>query len=364
MLIRESSAGTHATALRVDRANGIIFGVHVCGRESVNGRRYESQAMADGRQLCEGAAVNIDHNYAETDRSFRDAFGVLRNLAENAAGKNVGDLHFLKSHPLAEMVCEAAERFPQTFGLSHTANGDVRLVDGVEVVERITAIESVDIVRRPATNKGLFESMSATKKQITIRESLAKFPNDSRAAAACRLREMDEYGAATVAEPASADDAVTSAQKSLVDAVLSDPNLSAGEKAAKIKTILTAMEKMSTQQAKPEAATGSDAAMNESVSRLTAELARTQRQLAIREAADQHGVKLTDAQRKLLDSVPTDQVAALVESWKPTAAAAAKADDDGPAWRRNRPAFAPLAESVKVGASESYDAVLKEAKAR
>jgi len=145
---------------RVDRDAGVIRGVKILGQESKNGRSYSEAALAQAAELYEGLGVNIDHDTKRTpagDRKLVDGFGYLQNVAVGADGV-YGDLVYLKSHVLAEQVCEAAERMPRQLGLSHNAEGYVVTRDGKTIVEGISRIRSVDIVRSPATNRGLFES--------------------------------------------------------------------------------------------------------------------------------------------------------------------------------------------------------------
>ena len=72
-----------------------------------------------------------------------------------------GDLHYLRSHPLAEMTAEAAERLPEALGLSHNAEGRVAQSGGTAVVEEIVRVRSVDLVADPATTRSLFEEVGA-----------------------------------------------------------------------------------------------------------------------------------------------------------------------------------------------------------
>lgn len=152
----------------VDRDAGVIRQVQICGPLSRNGRNY-SQALDGAVSLYEGVKVNIDHGFAPgEERSFFAGFGVIRQ-AKRQGDAIYGDLHFLKSHELAELVCERAERFPETFGLSHDADID-GYVDGEGIfqVTKITAVRSVDLVGDPATARGIFESeRTAMKKTIS-----------------------------------------------------------------------------------------------------------------------------------------------------------------------------------------------------
>lgn len=143
---------------RVDREKGIIYGVKVCGLESANGRAYTAEALRKAARLYEGLPVNVNHpSKARDDRASEDRFGKLVNV--RFAGDGLyADLHFLRSHPMAERVMEAAERMPSAFGLSHNAGGKMEKVNGRPTVTEITEVRSVDLVADPATTRGLFES--------------------------------------------------------------------------------------------------------------------------------------------------------------------------------------------------------------
>jgi hypothetical protein len=145
---------------QVDRQAGIIHGVKILGAVSRNGRTYSETAMTRAVTLYEGATVNIDHPQRGGplgQRGLAEGFGELKNVAKKDGGV-YGDLHFVKSHPMAEQVCERAERFPHKLGLSHNAEGVVSSRDGKMIVEDIQSVRSVDIVGCPATSDGLFES--------------------------------------------------------------------------------------------------------------------------------------------------------------------------------------------------------------
>lgn len=152
------------SAHQVDRGRGLIHNVKVLGSRSRNGGVYSTPAMAAARPLYEGVRVNIDHpNRAtpEAERSFGDWFGVLENVRLLADGL-YGDLAYLTSHPLAEQICEAAERFPGSFGLSHNARVTESAQEGQLVYDTIHRVRSVDIVCKPATTRGIFESEEAS----------------------------------------------------------------------------------------------------------------------------------------------------------------------------------------------------------
>ncbi len=147
----------------IDRDAGLIRGVKVLGYESSNNRRYTRIAVSRAKDLYEGIRVNIDHPCPERpdqQRNMSDRFGRLENVREAQDGL-YADLRYLSKHPLAPMVLEAAERMPDTFGLSHNAEGRVVRDGKRTLVEEIVQVRSVDLVSDPATNHSLFESQGA-----------------------------------------------------------------------------------------------------------------------------------------------------------------------------------------------------------
>jgi hypothetical protein len=145
-------------ATRVDRGQGIIYGVRILGPVSRNKRKYTPAAISRAKPLYEGKAVNANHERrTDATRPIEDVVGWLRNVREENGGLT-GDLHLLKSDPRAEKICEAAERNPTLFGLSHDADGKWVMRDGYQIVEEIERVRSVDIVSDPATTRSLFES--------------------------------------------------------------------------------------------------------------------------------------------------------------------------------------------------------------
>lgn len=179
---------------RVDREAGVIKGVKILGRESRNRRRYTPEAVVKAIPLYEGVQVCIDHPAKPGEpRKSRDVFGRLINVRE-VGGELWGDLEYLKSHPMAASVCEAAERMPGAYGLSHNAEGNGEHVDGVHVIREICDVRSVDLVAEPATNNGLFEGKHPMKLKAYFEAAQAKLKGNDRkytAANITRLLEAD-----------------------------------------------------------------------------------------------------------------------------------------------------------------------------
>lgn len=206
---------------KIDKAAGIVRGVRVLGRESRNGRTYSDKAMNDAARLYEGAPVNIDHDRKEPhrERGLLEGFGELRNTANK--GEFVeGDLHYPKSHPATPLFEEMAERFPNKIGLSHNADGKSRRDKGKEIVESIDRVISVDVVRSPATNKGLWESEGRAVKELLE----ALYPDTAKDSG---LLEMDYAAQAQVnADPsAGADEQTLLALEAMVAAALRNNTL-------------------------------------------------------------------------------------------------------------------------------------------
>ena len=226
---------------RVDRQSGIIYGVRVIGQQSRNGRTYTEQALRDAVRLYEGAAVFFDHeDRSPEDKSSRDLFGELRNARfENGAVR--ADLHYLRSHPAAEQITEAAERMPHRFGLSHHADGRTVRRDGSVIVESIEVVHSVDIVSRPATNRGLFEAHSSKGKQLKLnpklKDAVERIVNGA-------LAEMDVGTSDRPIESDPEDDSETMAdlsgdEQAVIAILRSDKT--PDEKRTELEKLLTAM---------------------------------------------------------------------------------------------------------------------------
>lgn len=144
---------------RVDRQAAVIRGVKVLGRKSSNDREYLPETIRRAVPLYEGAPVRVNHpDRPDDQRKAEDTFGWLRNVRVGPSGDLYADLHYLKSHPMAERICESAERNSRLIGLSHNAEGEVERRGDRLVVTAIHEVRSVDLVADPATTTGLFES--------------------------------------------------------------------------------------------------------------------------------------------------------------------------------------------------------------
>ena len=160
--------------------NGVLENVKILGLTSKNGRTYTKEAMEKGKCLYENAPVYVNHQ-DKGARKVEDKFGEFKNVKVQSDGL-YGDLTYLQTHDMAPRVEEAVERHINLFGMSHSIYGDSKKVDGKEVVECITQVESVDLVANPATNKGLFEAVDETKElifeQVEVNEVVEEVKED------------------------------------------------------------------------------------------------------------------------------------------------------------------------------------------
>lgn len=247
------------SAHRVDRDKGVIFGVKVLGTQSSNRRVYDRQALQEAysQRLYEGCPVNVNHPKKATDpRDAHDRFGRLINVRLEPDGL-YADLEYLKSHPLADRICEAAERMPEAFGLSHNAQGDVEKIDGIDHVRRLIEVRSCDLVSDPASTGGLFEG----KRPMKIRDFFEGLSELVKAKLPKRARHLQplledsymdadmpaEAGGAEPAAPAATSDpaeALKQGFRAAIQAIMDDDTLDAAAKGKRITKYLRTHEKL------------------------------------------------------------------------------------------------------------------------
>jgi hypothetical protein len=256
--LRESNKNLGAVAPgRVDRDRRIIRGVKILGQSSRNGRYYTTECLLAARRLYEGVKVRVNHKKRrerDEDRPAEDTFGELRNVRVGSDGL-YGDLRYLKSHPMAPRVCEAAEAMPSAFGLSHDVSEWASHIDaeGVEVITAINCVESVDLVADPGTTGGLFESdrrrgksmKTKTKKQP--RKKLSDWLTEAKEPAREAVKKLLESGYMSgdiMAEGDSPEAAVGSAFRTAILAVVDDTTADKASKLQKIGAIFDSQEQL------------------------------------------------------------------------------------------------------------------------
>ncbi len=315
----------YSESAAIDKENGVVRGVKVLGRESANSRTYSDQAMDDAARLYDGVEVNIDHDRKEPhrERGLLEGFGVLKNVSRKSDGV-YADLHFLKSHPATNIFLERADRFPEKIGLSHNADGKANRKGGKLIVESISRVNSVDVVRNPATNKGLFESKETVVSK-SIREILeSAFPKTFKG---CGLLEEDAAMAAMPVEaPAGgdSDDQIWAAFKQAIMAAVDDDKLDIKATLKKIGDILKSYDKLTGAETpktgggeppkeEPKMESKELSALLESVNGIKADLAARDKRDKIRAMMAEAGVAEDAALLESLVKLPESEAKTLLE---------------------------------------------------
>ncbi len=230
----------------VNREAGTISGVRICGGTSANGRSYPKAVFKESKALYEGVASHLGHD----KRSFESLIATVTEVANDAEGFPRCTLRVDKSDPYAEKLLNTAQHAPEKVGLSHVAECKTRFEAGVEVIEQIVKVESVDVVIDPATNpKGFAESKESPMKRIKFAlflEAIAPKLKLAKLLNAKRLAEMDGVGDMEVSEPvadAGGDGSLADALQELVASIskeFTDGNLSADDAGAKVTAFFKA----------------------------------------------------------------------------------------------------------------------------
>lgn len=191
---------------RIDRDKGVIRGVKLLGIRSKNKRSYDTKGVQESAtRLLPNTAIYIDHpQSATTPRSYRDKFGVVGKSVEYKPGEGYfGDIHFNPKNQVAEQFIWDVLFAPRSFGMSINsavkyANDGRPGKDGDKVVESIELLRSLDVVTRPGTTDGIFES--ETEEEImdlkTLREKHPELVTEILAESTKTVTEQAELDAA------------------------------------------------------------------------------------------------------------------------------------------------------------------------
>lgn len=162
-------------ALVVDREKQIIYNPKLLGFISRNGRRYTEQACRKALPLYENVVLNFGHlpkGKSEGDRAVSERFGRAKGVYLGKDGIYAREVHYYKSNPQTEMVLEEVEKNLGCFGFSHQATGSGRKIDGIQVIEQINSVDSLDVVCDPASVKSFKESIDMSTDTASAAPSL------------------------------------------------------------------------------------------------------------------------------------------------------------------------------------------------
>lgn len=297
--------------LKVDRGQGVIYGVKIIGCTSKNGRYYSRDVLQEAIPLYQGKAVNANHDRSGGGRIVEDGLGWLENVTFRDDGL-YGDLYLLKSHDMFERICEAAERNPSIFGLSHDAAGDTKLVDGKLYVTKITEVNSVDLVKDPATTNGLFESRE--HKPMNLKEKLinAKLADASKL---FRASFLEEDMVATMPEQPTPEEALKAGFKAAINAVIDDDTLDTKTKMAKLKDLMNTQDKLISPEEPAAEAPAEESeysdddeenSVKEQVNALQKKIAAYELEKKISTLLEQHKLQADDVLRAILMEAKSD----------------------------------------------------------
>jgi len=165
---------TFSESHTVDRDAGVIRGVKVLGRESRNGREYSDRPLTKQPGSTRGSAsTSTTRSSRDECRAFcRGGFGWLAGVAVKTDGV-YADLHYLRSHPQAAVIVEAA---------SATRSGS-------------TCPQCVGRVARPATR--LWNQVEP------LRVALGGFDDDGRLRMRAQIMEIGVHAVSFHRDPAS-----------------------------------------------------------------------------------------------------------------------------------------------------------------
>lgn len=140
----------------VDREKNTISGVKLLGLTSRNGPTYQWENCSKRANLYEGAKVFCHHGKAEEDFPF----GTIRSVEARSDGF-YGTVHYNPYHPRTNEILWNVENSPAIFGMSpdHIVKREMN-PKGQAIYTDIVGVNSVDLVSKPATTNGVFESMN------------------------------------------------------------------------------------------------------------------------------------------------------------------------------------------------------------
>lgn len=335
----------------VDPEAGVIRGVKLLGENSRNGRRYTPDAMRNATALYEGRKLYINHpkrNEVHEDRGFESWAGVYKNVHYREGQGLFGDAHLRQKCEYFEGIIEAAQKFPTDVGLSHVANGDSRTERGVEIVESITEVFSVDLVTDPATTNGFFESRNPTMAKKTVKQIIESAPESSASRKLLMEMEGDMMPPDMPVEVSSemtADEQIDAAFAAAVTAIVGDSSLDTAAKKKKLNALLGAQEKAHESGNDPEP---SEQEEGDPPTEPTEESRKLARKVAMLEAKTmllESGRDASEIRIKALAACDESDRKSLLESWP-----AKQSGGSG----SSRPASSPpLTESEDV--SDDYE---------
>ena len=154
----------------------VIRNASLLGSVSANGYTFTESAMKDAERLLENGVQYLNHPQSESDdRDISKLVSSVKNVRFVSGESKVrGDIHFVDTPHIREEIFPRLKHFKDKVGNSIVGEGISESREDGEFVTSLHAIESVDLVTDPATNRGLFEGI----KKVKEGSSLASLLND------------------------------------------------------------------------------------------------------------------------------------------------------------------------------------------
>jgi hypothetical protein len=154
---------------RLDHEGKVVRGCVLFGsKESKNNYRYSEQAVQTLHKMAAGAKVYIDHE-SDADKRARQGVRSMQNFAgvignvQRRGDKLLGDWSVTENYwPLAKDI---ATMVPDRVGFSIACRAYTSTENGLEVIEDLHSLSSIDCVSEGAVIQNLFEGLH-TRREV------------------------------------------------------------------------------------------------------------------------------------------------------------------------------------------------------
>lgn len=308
----------HSPSVKVDKEAAIVRGAKFFGLESANSRTYSDGAANDVRKLIESVVINLDHpdrKEAGRERGIMEGFAVPMN-AERRTDGIYGDIQCIKAHPSTAVFLEWAERFPDKLGFSINAEGTIgkQKIGGKAVVESVTSLRSLDLVRNPATTKGIFESKEKTVSKTFKQILEASFPKTAKG---CALLENSAFGAMEVEVPDGGDEVKAAFDAAAASILESSADTKVATK--KLANLVESFEKLADTSVIFNTKVAKDQPTETGNENLLEEINKLKADAACRDLLESESIKSNPLRLKVLSALSEDERLEQIKEWKSSA---------------------------------------------
>jgi hypothetical protein len=179
---------------RIDEANKKIHRVAILSSISKNNRLYLDSALESLVQIIKQNPTKSFIDHAPSGQSVLNLLGEFTN-PQKQGGTVFADLTVFSSSRGCDLLFDIAKNHSSLAGFSIMAKGAFR--EGLddnnrEVVEKIVALRSIDLVCEPAAVSGVFESKEAMS-SFDVSKSFGDLHSSHRCQKEQFWRELNEF---------------------------------------------------------------------------------------------------------------------------------------------------------------------------